>query len=42
MKNRKVLLCILDGWGVGKKNQFNAIVTTVFSDKTFYPIKFGI
>ena len=22
---RKVLLCILDGWGLGKKNKYNAI-----------------
>ena len=22
---RKVLLCILDGWGLGKKNKHNAI-----------------
>ena len=22
---RKILLCILDGWGLGKKNKYNAI-----------------
>ena len=22
---RKILLCILDGWGIGKKNKYNAI-----------------
>ena len=38
---KKVLLCILDGWGIGPKNEFNAIHLSKKKNFDFLKKKYG-
>ena len=39
---RKILLCILDGWGLGKKNKYNAVAAAKTVNFDAIAKKFGM